>query len=110
MGDDDFVIGILGGSVAGLFAEYSIRNPSRFESLRDTFPTFGRKTLRIVNQMTWVCIIQPVDVDDQIQDYMKSIGLLIRRAVQSGSDDRHSGKKVEPTRRHSSRAYPSGIC
>jgi len=32
--DDDFVIGILGGSVVGSFAEYSIRNPGHFELLR----------------------------------------------------------------------------
>src|SRR5690348_663581 len=33
VGEKDFVIGILGGSVAGGFAEYSIRNPQHFESL-----------------------------------------------------------------------------
>ena len=46
---DDFVIGILGGSVAGSFAEYSIRNPRHFESLRKVIPTFRGKNLRIVN-------------------------------------------------------------
>ena len=46
---DDFVIGILGGSVAGSFAEYLIRNPSHFEALRKVIPTFGNKNLRIVN-------------------------------------------------------------
>ena len=49
MEGDDFVIGILGGSVAGGFAEYAIRNPSHFESLRQAMPTFNRKNLRIVN-------------------------------------------------------------
>ena len=48
-GEDDFVIGVLGGSVAGSFAEYSIRNPRHFEPLRKVLPTFGQKTLRIVN-------------------------------------------------------------
>jgi len=48
-GSDDFVIGVLGGSVAGSFAEYSIRHPSHFESLRTTIPTIGEKNLRIVN-------------------------------------------------------------
>jgi hypothetical protein len=47
--DDDFIIGILGGSVAGSFAEYLIRNPSHFESLRRAMPAFGYKNLRIVN-------------------------------------------------------------
>ena len=49
VGGDDFVIGILGGSVAGSFAEYSIRNRNHFESLREAIPTFGGKNLRIVN-------------------------------------------------------------
>lgn len=49
VGDDDFVIGILGGSVAGSFGAYSIRNRSHFESLREAIPTFGGKNLRIVN-------------------------------------------------------------
>ncbi len=49
VGDDDFVIGILGGSVAGGFGKYAIGNPSHFESLREAIPTFGRKNLRIVN-------------------------------------------------------------
>ena len=49
VGGDDFVIGILGGSVAGGFAEYAIRNPSHFESLRQAMPTFARRNLRIVN-------------------------------------------------------------
>jgi hypothetical protein len=52
VGDDDFVIGILGGSVADSFAYYSIRNPSHFESLREAIPTFGGKNLRIVNLAT----------------------------------------------------------
>ena len=47
--DDDFVIGILGGSVAGSFAEYAIRNPTHFESLRRAIPIFGERNLRIVN-------------------------------------------------------------
>ena len=47
--NDDFVIGILGGSVAGSFAEYLIRNPSHFEALRKVISTFGNKNLRIVN-------------------------------------------------------------
>ena len=46
---DDFVIGILGGSVAGSFAEYLIRNPSHFEALRKVISTFGNRNLRIVN-------------------------------------------------------------
>ena len=46
---EDFVIGILGGSVAGSFAHYTIRNPSHFELLREVIPTFGKKRLRIVN-------------------------------------------------------------
>ena len=46
---DDFVIGILGGSVAGSFAEYLIRNPRHFEALRKVISTFGNKNLRIVN-------------------------------------------------------------
>ena len=49
VGDGDFVIGILGGSVASSFAEYAIRHPGHFESLREAIPTFGRKDLRIVN-------------------------------------------------------------
>jgi hypothetical protein len=49
MGQKDFVIGILGGSVAGSFAEYLISNPQHFESLRKSMPRFGDKTLRIVN-------------------------------------------------------------
>ena len=49
VGGEDFVIGILGGSVAGSFAEYSIRNPRHFEPLRKVIPTFGEKTLRVVN-------------------------------------------------------------
>ena len=49
VGREDFVIGILGGSVAGSFAEYAIRNPRQFESLRSVMPAFGEKTLRIVN-------------------------------------------------------------
>jgi hypothetical protein len=46
---DDFVIGILGGSVAQDFGFYSIRHPSHFEPLREAIPAFGRKNLRIVN-------------------------------------------------------------
>jgi len=49
VGGDDFVIGILGGSVAGGFAEYAIRNPSHFEPLREAMPTFAKRNLRIVN-------------------------------------------------------------
>lgn len=49
VGEDDFVIGILGGSVAQSFADYSIRNRSHFESLRKAIPTFGKKNLHIVN-------------------------------------------------------------
>jgi hypothetical protein len=49
LGEDEFVIGILGGSVAGGFAEYAIKTPVHFDSLREVFPTFGKKTLRIVN-------------------------------------------------------------
>ena len=49
VGRGDFVIGILGGSVAGGFAEDLIRNPRHVESLRNVIPTFRDKTLRIVN-------------------------------------------------------------
>ena len=49
VGSEDFVIGILGGSVAGSFAEYSIRNKSQFEPLRKVIPAFGTKNLQIVN-------------------------------------------------------------
>jgi len=49
VGKEDFVVGILGGSVAGGFAEYLIRNPRHVEPLRKMMPTFGDKTLRIVN-------------------------------------------------------------
>jgi hypothetical protein len=46
---NDFVVGILGGSVAGSFAEYCIRNPSLFDSLTNVIPALREKTLRIVN-------------------------------------------------------------
>ena len=49
VGDDDFVIGILGGSVAVMFGNYSRRNPSHFESLREAIPAMGEKNIRIVN-------------------------------------------------------------
>ena len=49
VGDDEFVIGILGGSVAHSFGEYSIHNRSHFESLREAIPTCGGKNFRIVN-------------------------------------------------------------
>lgn len=49
VGDDDFVIGILGGSVAGSFGRYSRRNHSIFESMREAIPAMGEKNLRIVN-------------------------------------------------------------
>jgi hypothetical protein len=47
--DSEFIIGILGGSVAGSFAEYSIRNQKDFESLREAIPALRQKKLRIVN-------------------------------------------------------------
>ena len=43
VGDDDFVIGILGGSVAGSFGRYSRRNHSIFESMREAIPAMGRR-------------------------------------------------------------------
>jgi len=46
--NDDFVIGILGGSVAGGFGGYLLRNSSHFESLREVLPTLKDKNLRIV--------------------------------------------------------------
>ena len=49
VGDNDFVIGILGGSVAAMFGEYSRRHLSHFEPLREVIPTFGDKNLQIVN-------------------------------------------------------------
>ena len=49
VGDDDFIIGILGGSVAGSFGRYSRRNHSIFESLRKAIPAMGEKNIRIVN-------------------------------------------------------------
>lgn len=49
VGDGDFVIGILGGSVAQGFAQYSIRNRSHFDSLRKAIPALGEKNLHIVN-------------------------------------------------------------
>jgi hypothetical protein len=48
VGDGDFVIGILGGSVAASFGDYAIDHPGHFESLREAIPAFGRKNLRIV--------------------------------------------------------------
>jgi hypothetical protein len=39
----------LGGSVAGGFAEYSIRNHKHFELLREAIPTFQQQKLRILN-------------------------------------------------------------
>ncbi len=49
VGKDDFVIGILGGSVAEIFGEYTLHTDSIFESLREAIPAMGDKNIRIVN-------------------------------------------------------------
>jgi hypothetical protein len=49
VGNDDFVIGILGGSVAGSFAQYAMHHENEFEPLRKAIKAVGNKNLRIVN-------------------------------------------------------------
>jgi hypothetical protein len=44
---NDFVIGILGGSVAKMFANYVTKRPEYFDKLREAIPSFGGKNLRI---------------------------------------------------------------
>jgi hypothetical protein len=46
---DDFVIGVLGGSVAENFADYAIREPKVLNNLKNVIPELARKNLRIVN-------------------------------------------------------------
>lgn len=46
---NDFVIGILGGSVAKMFANYVTKRPEYFDKLREAIPSFGDKNLRIAN-------------------------------------------------------------
>jgi len=43
---NDFVIGILGGSVAKMFANYVTKRPTYFDKLRGAIPSFGGKNLR----------------------------------------------------------------
>jgi hypothetical protein len=45
----DYVIGILGGSVAELFGEYASRHPESFEPLRSALPELGGKRIVIAN-------------------------------------------------------------
>jgi hypothetical protein len=46
---NDFVIGVLGGSVAEMFANYVIREPEALNELRNAIPELARKNLRVVN-------------------------------------------------------------
>lgn len=46
---DDFVIGVLGGSVAEKFADYAIREPKVLNNLKNVIPELARKNLRIIN-------------------------------------------------------------
>ncbi len=46
---NEFVIGILGGSVASGLANYAQRNPDHFETLSEVLPPLVDKKLRIVN-------------------------------------------------------------
>jgi hypothetical protein len=45
----DYVIGVLGGSVAASFADYASRHLEYFEPLRDALPNLGDKRLVIAN-------------------------------------------------------------
>ena len=42
---NDFVIGVLGGSVAEMFADYAIRKPEAFNELKNVIPGLARKKL-----------------------------------------------------------------
>jgi len=45
----EFVIGVLGGSVAAGFGDYVIREPGALTKLRDAIPELATKNLRVVN-------------------------------------------------------------
>jgi hypothetical protein len=45
----DYVIGLLGGSVATLFAKYATEHPGHFEPLRSALPELGDKRIVVAN-------------------------------------------------------------
>jgi hypothetical protein len=47
--DSQYVIAILGGSIADQFATYVINHPQYFAQLRQVIPEIGDRTIRIVN-------------------------------------------------------------
>jgi hypothetical protein len=47
--NSQYVIAILGGSVAEHFAEYAIDHPQYFDRLRQVIPEIGDRTIHIVN-------------------------------------------------------------